>query len=75
MFSEEAEGEGYAFEASEKARNNAWNALSFETLVSYIAPDNARANALAKRLGAEKDAGAMHDGCEIWRYARPEYEL
>ena len=75
LFTEEAEGQGYAFEASEKARNNAWNALSFETLVSYIDPENDRAIALAKRLGAEKVEGEMHDGCEIWRHPRPEYAL
>ncbi|WP_386679624.1 GNAT family N-acetyltransferase [Loktanella sp. R86503] len=75
LFTEEAEGQGYAFEASEKARNNAWNALSFDTLVSYIDPENDRAIALATRLGAEKVPGEMHDGCEVWRYARPEYEL
>jgi RimJ/RimL family protein N-acetyltransferase len=75
LFTAEAEGQGYAFEAAEKARNNAWNALSFDTLVSYIDPENDRAIALAQRLGATRDAGAVHDGCEVWRYARPEVAL
>ncbi|RYH03989.1 N-acetyltransferase [Salipiger sp. IMCC34102] len=73
LFTEEAEGEGYAFETASRARNNAWNALSYDSLVSYIDPDNARAIALAKRLGAVKEDG-MHDGCEIWRHPRPEYD-
>ncbi|MEJ6397368.1 GNAT family N-acetyltransferase [Yoonia sp. 208BN28-4] len=72
LFTEEAEGKGYAFEAAEKARNNAWNALSFDTLVSYIDPQNDRAIALATRLGAVRDESADHDGTHTYRYPRPE---
>lgn len=72
LFTEEAEGKGYAFEAAEKARNNAWNALSFETLVSYIDPENDRAIKLATRLGAVRDPSADHDGTHAYRYPRPE---
>lgn len=72
LFTEEAEGNGYAFEAAEKARNNAWNALSFETLVSYIDPDNDRAIALALRLEATRDPAGDYDGTHCYRYARPK---
>ena len=71
LFTEEAEGKGYAFEAAEKARNNAWNALSFDTLVSYIDPENERAIKLATRLGAVRDANGDHDGTHCYRYTRP----
>lgn len=72
LFTEDAEGQGYAFEAAEKARNNAWNALSFDTLVSYIDPDNDRAIKLATRLGATRDASGDHEGTHCYRYTRPE---
>ena len=54
---EQAEGKGYAFEAAMAAMHWAWE-QGFETLVSYIGPANTRSIALAKRLGAEHDAGA-----------------
>ena len=72
LFTEEAEGKGYAFEAAEKARNNAWNALSFDTLVSYIDPDNERAIKLALRLGAVRDPSGDHEGTHCYRYPRPD---
>tara|TARA_R110002051_G_scaffold137753_1_gene210241 strand:+ start:1014 stop:1613 length:600 start_codon:yes stop_codon:yes gene_type:complete len=72
LFTEDAEGKGYAFEAAEKARNNAWNAMSFDTLVSYIDPDNERAIKLAERLGAERDPSGDHAGTHCYRYIRPD---
>lgn len=71
LFTEEAEGKGLAFEAAEKARNNAWNAMSFDKLVSYIDPDNARAIKLALRLGAERDPSGDHESTHCYRYPRP----
>jgi RimJ/RimL family protein N-acetyltransferase len=50
-----AEGQGYAEEAAAAARDHAFGALGFETLVSYIDPANTRALALADRLGAVRD--------------------
>ncbi|MCC1490978.1 GNAT family N-acetyltransferase [Cognatishimia sp. F0-27] len=50
------EGQGFAAEAAAAALTWAW-AEGFETLVSYIHPDNARSIALATRLGA------VHDPC------------
>lgn len=52
-----AEGKGFAFEAAMAVLGWAW-AQGFETLVSYIDPENARSIALAKRLGAEHDPAA-----------------
>lgn len=72
FFTAEGEGQGYAFETATSARNNAFYALSWDRLVSYIEPDNARAIALATRLGAYHDASADHDGTQAWRYDRPE---
>ena len=72
LFTEEAEGKGYAFEAAEKARNNAWNALSFDTLVSYIDPENERAIKLALLLGAVRDPSGDHESTHCYRYPRPD---
>lgn len=52
LISEQAEGQGYAFEAAEAARDYAFGTLKLTELVSYIAPDNTRSIALALRLGA-----------------------
>ncbi|MDU8912935.1 GNAT family N-acetyltransferase [Aestuariicoccus sp. MJ-SS9] len=57
-----AEGRGYAFEAASAALTWAWD-NEFETLVSYIHPENARSIALAERLGAAHDPNAaLPDG-------------
>lgn len=72
FFTAEAEGKGYAFEAASSARNNAWNALSWDSLVSYIEPGNVRAIALAERLGAFHDPAADHDGALGYRHPRPD---
>ncbi|SPF77467.1 GNAT family N-acetyltransferase [Pseudoprimorskyibacter insulae] len=59
---ESAEGKGYAFEAASAVLGWAW-AQGFETLVSYIDPNNARSIALAERLGATHDPqAALPDG-------------
>ncbi|WP_136441936.1 GNAT family N-acetyltransferase [Pacificoceanicola onchidii] len=54
---EQAEGKGYAAEAATAVLHWAW-ANGFETLVSYIDPENSRSIALAARLGATHDADA-----------------
>ncbi|MFT4959274.1 MAG: RimJ/RimL family protein N-acetyltransferase [Paracoccaceae bacterium] len=58
IWSEETEGKGYAFEAAQAALDHAKTVLNWTTLVSYIAPDNARSIALAERLGATPDTAA-----------------
>lgn len=74
MFSAGAEGKGYAHEAAEAARAFAFGKLGFATLVSTIAPDNARSCTLAERLGGTRDAraeAAHGDAIRVYRY-RPE---
>jgi RimJ/RimL family protein N-acetyltransferase len=56
IFTEKAEGQGFAFEAAEAARRHAQDNLNLPTLVSYIDPPNTRSIALAERLGAQPDA-------------------
>lgn len=51
------EGKGYATEAASAALGWAWGS-GFDTLVSYITPENTRSIALARRLGAVQDAEA-----------------
>ncbi len=58
VWSAEAEGKGYAFEAATAARAHAFANLGWQTAVSYIDPDNARSIALALRLGAIMDPAA-----------------
>ncbi|MEI4487947.1 GNAT family N-acetyltransferase [Frigidibacter sp. MR17.14] len=75
LWSAEAEGKGYAFEAAAAARHHAFAALGWDTAVSYIDPENARSIALARRLGAVEDRGAAHPGdrpCLVFRHPTPE---
>jgi len=72
FFTADGEGQGYAFECATSARNNAYYALSWDSLVSYIEPGNDRAIALATRLGAHHDASADFDGTLAYRHPRPE---
>ncbi|MBS8226577.1 GNAT family N-acetyltransferase [Vannielia litorea] len=73
------EGKGIAFEAATAARNWAFGSGGLETLVSYIAPGNARSIALAERLGATHDAaaplpdGETPDETHVYRHPRPEH--
>lgn len=60
----EAEGKGIAFEAALAARRYAFEELGWDTLVSYIAPENARSIALARRLGARLD-GVIEEAGEV----------
>lgn len=55
LLSQSAEGHGYAFEAARAARAHAFDTLGWRTVVSYIDPDNTRAIALARRLGAQQE--------------------
>ncbi|MBL3560111.1 GNAT family N-acetyltransferase [Rhodovulum sulfidophilum] len=68
------EGRGYATEAAEAARDHAFGALGFDTLVSYVSPENRRSVALAERLGARPDATADRPdpGDLVYRHPHPE---
>ena len=58
LWTDTAEGKGIAHEAAEAARAHAYGALGFETIVSYIRPENIRSIKLAERLGAQRDEAA-----------------
>ncbi len=71
---EEFEGSGYAFEAAQCARDFAYGTLGWDTLVSYIDPENTRSIRLAERLGAVPDPAApLPDGdpCLVYRHPSP----
>ena len=69
------EGRGLAIEAARRARAFAFADLGWDTLISVIAPDNARSIALAEKLGAtfERDwTTATGDMVRIYRHPNPE---
>lgn len=65
-----AEGKGYAFEAASAMRDWAFRDHDLKTLVSYIAPHNARSIRLAERLGAtlDRDARVQDPGDLVYRH-------
>ncbi len=64
----DAEGQGYAFEAAQAARHFAFGILKWPSVVSYIDAGNARAIALAERLGATLDASASDADLCVYRH-------
>lgn len=56
FLTEEAEGAGYAGEALRAARDHAFTALGWDSVVSYVDPENARCIRLMQGLGASRDA-------------------
>jgi RimJ/RimL family protein N-acetyltransferase len=70
----EAEGKGIAHEAALAVRVWAYGTLGLPTLVSYIAPANARSIGLARRLGAVLDPAApgIDPGDLVFRHPGPE---
>ena len=56
MILPEHRGKGLVTEAARLARD--WGMDQVDTMVSYADPDNTRSHALARRLGAVRDAGA-----------------
>ncbi len=73
VWSPQAEGQGYAFEAASRARQHAYEDLGWTSAVSYIDPDNARSIALAERLGATRDdeAARPHPEDLVYRHPAP----
>ncbi|TRW97567.1 GNAT family N-acetyltransferase [Paracoccus sp. M683] len=67
-----APGHGYLTEAAARLRDYAFVDLGWSSLVSYIAPDNDRSIALARRLGARPDSTAAGpDPADlVFRHAR-----
>ena len=70
------EGTGIAAEAAAAAVKHAYDVLGWDTVVSYIAPDNTRSIALAERLGATHDtaatAPARYPNSRVYRHPKPE---
>lgn len=65
-----AEGNGYATEAARAVRDHAASE-DLTGLVSYIATNNARSLAVARRLSAVRDEAAdVGIDCEAWRHPR-----
>jgi RimJ/RimL family protein N-acetyltransferase len=74
VWSDAAEGKGFAYEAASAARNHAFNGLGWNSAVSYIDPENARSIALAEKLGAQRDPSAAFPGtgpCLVYRHPKP----
>ena len=64
------EGHGLAYEGALAARSYAAQHQDLDGVISYIAPDNTRSIALAKRLGAtfEREGTLMGTPCHIYRH-------
>lgn len=52
IFTEDGEGQGYAFEAATAARDFAYDQLGWDTIASFVVKGNERSQRLAERLGA-----------------------
>ena len=70
----EHEGKGIAYEAAMAARQAAATHLGLTRLPSFIAPDNARSQALALRMGAvrEPDITLRDKVATVYRHPRME---
>lgn len=75
LWSDEAEGQGYAFEGAQAVLGHVFGTLGWTTAVSYIATTNARSQALARRLGAVLDPLAprlpMDPTALVFRHRKP----
>lgn len=74
LLAPEAEGQGLATDAAVLVRDHA-RALGLPGLVSYVDADNLRSAALARRLGARRDAtaeAAVNHACHAYRHFGPE---
>ncbi|ATX65696.1 GNAT family N-acetyltransferase [Roseinatronobacter bogoriensis] len=74
IWTAEAEGKGYAYEAVLAARAHAADALGWAQPASLIAPDNLRSQTLAQRLGCQQERDFFHPHfgtLQIWRHPAP----
>ncbi|MBI1417588.1 MAG: GNAT family N-acetyltransferase [Limimaricola sp.] len=75
IWDDKIEGTGIATEAARAALTHAWDVLGWTTIVSYIAPDNARSIRLAEKLGATLDPAAPQPKPDapvlVYRHPRP----
>lgn len=76
LFDAENQGKGFATEAARACVDHAWHTLGWDTVVSYIATDNAASIKVAERLGATPDPEAAtpfpDEPCLVYRHPRPE---
>jgi RimJ/RimL family protein N-acetyltransferase len=76
IWTEAAEGRGYAHEAVSELRRHAFHDLGWSTAVSYIDSRNDRSIALARRLGCTLDDDAPRpkpdEPLQVWRHPAPE---
>ncbi|MFK7869155.1 MAG: GNAT family N-acetyltransferase [Roseobacter sp.] len=68
----EDEGKGLATEAARATLAYAFNALGWQTAVSYIAPANHASQAVAGRLDAVRDASATPPGAGTLVFRHPK---
>ncbi|MFK7836023.1 MAG: GNAT family N-acetyltransferase [Sulfitobacter sp.] len=72
---QEAEGRGVAYEAARASLDFAYDTLGWTTAVSCTTPENTRSQALAKRLGAQREEDfTTVDGMQlqVYRHAAPQ---
>lgn len=76
LFTEAAEGQGYAHEAATRARDYAQAELGISPLVSYVTRGNRRSVRLAERLGAVARApeGWPHPDILVYRHPETAHE-
>lgn len=74
LFDKDSEGKGIAREAAEVCVAHAYQSLGWDTVVSYIAAENAASIRLAERLGATLDEAAPQPDttapCLVYRHPR-----
>ena len=66
-------GQGFATEAAQAVRDQAFGGDGFARLVSYILPENIRSQRVAAKLGAAREGTITLRGfeAEVWVQARP----
>ncbi len=67
-------GQGFATEAAEAGRDWTYRQLGVDTLVSYIAPENAPSLRVAQRLSCVRDGDVDLSGKirQVWRHPSPQ---
>ncbi|MCM2563099.1 GNAT family N-acetyltransferase [Lutimaribacter sp. EGI FJ00015] len=68
------EGKGYAYEAAIAARTHGARHFGLDGVISYIAPDNTRSAALARRMGAtlERQGTLLGHAVDVYRHPTQE---
>ncbi len=76
IFDDSLEGSGIATEAAQAAVAHAYAVLGWETVVSYVGPENTRSAALAQKLGARLDPNApvpeRYPDTLVFRHPKPK---